>query len=227
MKTTDSARDVDLKLLRFVQAASHKLNHLSQHVHPQWLAKLPAPFGVLKSLVWPEALLQAALLEQFALALPDLSRLHHPLEGLWVLPRQEIEAVCLAQVIYVRRGGLSRCLDATLRRSFKALVPEAVFTRLMQVPFRPEQVMALEPVNARSLLLLKGFEALRDAFAGPDLRHWALIGMALPFAPSAAPSVAVKSISSFDQQEFLGLLLELFPEQAWLFGSMLDRSRSV
>ncbi len=210
-------------------AAGAKLRDLARQVHPAWLMRLNAPFGVAGKGVFSADLFSQALLEQFALRWPDLSALTHPLQCLWLLPRKEIARVCQSKTLFDHRSQLIRSVDAQLRRDLRTLVGDAVFEKILQIPFRPEETSDAVQVSDPKMLALEGLSRLCTQYPSADGRHWTLAAMALPCGDSepACENGRLRGNGKSDKSEFAGLLLEFFPEHAWLFGLKLDSKLSA
>jgi hypothetical protein len=201
-------------------AASAKWCDFVNEIHPEWLERLKAPFDIINKNIFPSALLRDALFEQFNLRWPNLSALTHPMQAIWLLPREDILHVCQHWAVFVRRGQLIRCLDSNVRRSIRQLVGESAFENILQIPFRPEESFAAGIPLDPNALAAEGLNMLRVSYPAVDNHNWRIASMA--FKPDVTQpnniGYSANTKPKAEKNQFCELLVELFPEHAWLFG---------
>jgi hypothetical protein len=212
----------------FARAAADVFATLLERMHPAWAqamgfdkATLAAAAGGSRGLraVWAEAV--AVRLD---LRWPDVSAATEPLHLLWLLAPAQIERVCSARALFACRDALARSVDASVRRSARALVGPAAFEALVAVPAqRTGSAAGLGEVES-GFTGVNGFALLQAGSRWADSRAQRLVQLVLPPLQLATePPAACEAEHALFARHFS----TLFPEHAWLFGSNPAHTTSV
>lgn len=212
----------------FACAAAEVFASLLERMHPAWAQAMGFDKGTLAVEATGSRGLRAVWAEAVAVRLdlrwPDVSSATEPLHLLWLLPPLQIERVCGARALFACRDALARCVDASVRRSARALVGPAAFEALVAVPAqRTGAVAALGELDS-GFAAVNGFALLQAGSSWADPRAQRLVQLVLPPLQLAAePPAPCEAEHALFARHFS----TIFPEHAWLFGSNPARTTSA
>jgi hypothetical protein len=218
-------------LRQLLLATQQKASHLVEQVHPAWVeAALPDHAALSSALGGTHAVARASVLlaDLYKVKWPSLSSLRSKAHRVALLAREPALRVLAAAALYVRRGSVRRCVGREARAALVALVGESAYTALINAPDAggPQAVLDTSDLRADTWAA-EGYRTLHSA--GTWSCRDASVLTRLTLAPGALdirPAPLTTPPLSGDVMDFLNKLDALFPEQAWLFGSDMDRALS-
>jgi hypothetical protein len=221
----------DQMLRRLMTATQEKAARLVQQVHPAWVeAALPGHAALSPVMDGVQAVMRSSFLlaELYKVNWPSLVSLRSKAHRVALLAREPALRVLAAGALYVRRGAVRRCVGREARRALVELVGEAAYVALVNAPDAGGPQAALDTSDLRAdVWAAEGYRTLHAA--GTWTCRDASILTRLTLAPGALDEQLTPvgtAHLNVDVVDFLNKLDVLFPEQAWLFGSNMDRALS-
>ena len=217
---------------RLLGAAQQKSANLALHLHPGWLAAAVPDGGADGALSagTPQVATRASLLlgQAYGVRWPTVVSLRERLHRIALLTREPLLQVLGAAALFGRSADVRRCVGRPARSALIALIGEPAYAALLRTPdaggaSRPIELAELQAgdcvVQGYQLLQASARWACRDAALitrlslPPDA-----LGAALAAGGGTGAMVQVSGL--FDRFD------AFFPEQAWMFGSDMDRALS-
>jgi Bacterial type III secretion protein (HrpB4) len=222
-----------LLLRRLLDAAGHKSAHLATQLHPAWLeAAWPEDWPVAPSSAWGErATRRTSLLlaQVYGVRWPGLVSLRARAHRIVLLAREPLLRVLAAAALYGRSGDVRRCVGRQARDALIALVGEPAYAALLQAPDAGAAVRPIEAADLRpEACAAQGYQLLL-ACGQWHCRDASLIAR-LTLPPGAGREAAAQRDTAPSPLQWSGLFGRFdafFPEQAWMFGSDMDRALSA
>jgi Bacterial type III secretion protein (HrpB4) len=222
-----------LLLQRLLGSAQHKSAQLATQVHRGWLeAALPEdyPDGALRAFC-DRATTRTALLlaEAYAVRWPSLTSLRRRAHRIALLAREPLLRALAAAAFHGRSGDVRRCVGRQARHALVELVGEPAYAALLQTPDAGGAVRAIEAADLqRDACAAKGYQLLQERGLLSCRDASLITRLSLP--PGAVREAAAQPDTPISQVQLSGLFDRFdafFPEQAWMFGSDMDRALSA
>lgn len=222
-----------LLLQRLLGAAQHKSAHLTTQVHRGWLeAALPEHYPESDRLAFCErSTTRTALLlsQAYAMRWPSLTSLRQRAHRLSLLAREPLLRALATARFYGRSGDVRRCVERQARHALTSLVGEPAYAALLQTPDAGGLVRAINTADlSPDACAARGYQLLQ-AHGLLVCRDAALITR-LSLAPGAMRETTDQSGSPkppANLNTFFDRFDAFFPEDAWMFGSDMDRALSA
>jgi hypothetical protein len=228
---TEVQKQSEQALRLLLTATQEKSTHLVQQVHPAWVEAALPGYAVIASVSGDHrAVARSSLLlvKLYNVKWPSLTALKCKVHRLALLAREPVLRVLASAALYMHRGAVRRCVGREARLALMELVGEPAYVALVNSPdvAGPQAALDITDLHADTWAA-EGYRILHRAGIWTCREASVLARLALaPGALDCTSKFVVTTPSNNDLIDFLNKLDALFPEQAWLFGSDMDRALS-